>query len=98
MNSPASPKSRRNRHLLAVLALLLPAALWVTAQEAAKEIVKEIKIRYIGPVNVDESRIRANLATKVGDEFSVAVVSADIDNLVDSGEVDTVRALREDVA
>ncbi|MEZ5327407.1 MAG: outer membrane protein assembly factor BamA [Verrucomicrobiales bacterium] len=67
------------------------------AQDAAP-IVQEILVRYRGAKTVDESRILANMLTKVGDPLSTEVVEEDIKSLYLSGDVENVDIYAEDVA
>lgn len=74
--------------------VILPQALG----QDADPIVQDIVVRYRGAKTVDESRILANMLTKVGDPLSTEVVEEDIKSLYLSGEVENVDIFAEDVS
>ncbi|MEM9479470.1 MAG: outer membrane protein assembly factor BamA [Verrucomicrobiota bacterium] len=76
--------------------LALIYAVFATAAFAQEgQTVRAIDIQYDGAASVSEERIRANVSTKVGDQFDSAVIEQDIKNLYDSGDVENVRMFTE---
>ncbi|MEM6910867.1 MAG: outer membrane protein assembly factor BamA [Verrucomicrobiota bacterium] len=80
------------------LLLAFFAGLSVTAQAQEEQIVREIEIEYDGPKTIAEQRIRALLATKVGQPYSNESVEQDIRNLLGSGDVENARVLAQPLA
>ncbi len=58
--------------------------------------ISEIEIRYIGPKNVSEGRLRNYIGSKVGREFSLQQIDEDVKRLYESGLVDDARFLAEE--
>jgi outer membrane protein insertion porin family len=59
--------------------------------------VQEVEIRYNGPKSVAESRLRSFIGTKAGQNFDAGVVDEDAKRLYESGLVDDVQVLGEEV-
>jgi outer membrane protein insertion porin family len=83
--------------VLLVAGAILGSVASSRAQDAAP-IVQEIVVRYRGAKTVDESRILANMLTKVGDPLSTEVVEEDIKSLYLSGDVENVDIFAEDIS
>ncbi len=79
--------------MIALVALLPDSPVW--AQGAAGKTVTAIDVEYVGQQSVAPDRILSNMATKVGQPFSQAVVEDDIKNLYASGMVENIRILTE---
>ena len=60
--------------------------------------VQEVVFRYNGPKTVDESRLRSNVTTKAGQDFDAGVVDEDVKRLYESGLVQDVQVLGEEVS
>lgn len=71
-----------------------------TPQEAlpAKKMVKSVEIISVGGAQIDENRIRANMATREGSAFEDDVVEQDVKNLYTTGLVESVEINTVDVA
>lgn len=71
-----------------------------TSQEAAatSRIVKAVDIVNQGGAQIDASRIRANMATRVGSAFEEDVLEQDVKNLYTTGLVDNVEISTQDEA
>ena len=84
--------------LLMVLAMLLPTTL--KGQDFLDETsvtVQDVVIRYNGPASVNESRLRSFISTKKGNQFDASVVDDDAKRLYESGLVNDVKVLGEEV-
>ncbi|MEM9079625.1 MAG: outer membrane protein assembly factor BamA [Verrucomicrobiota bacterium] len=79
-----------------VLGLLLPVAGQDFLNDASVK-VQEVVIRYTGPKSVDETRLRSFIETRKGQTFSTDVVDEDVKRLYESGLVDDVQVLGEQV-
>lgn len=66
----------------------------LSAQEG--EIVKSIKVQYVGANTVSEQRILAQMSTQVGKPISLFQIDGDIKTLSGSGNVANVRILSDD--
>ena len=82
--------------MVAMIVALMSGIAPVDAQDGTEPIVQEIQIKYRGAKTVDESRIRANMLTKVGDPLSTEIVEEDIKALYVAG-MDDVKVFEEDV-
>ncbi|WP_367874786.1 outer membrane protein assembly factor BamA [Luteolibacter sp. Populi] len=84
------------RHFfLAALVFLGFAATTAKAQDIEGKNVSEVAIRYVGPPNVDEARLRSYISTRAGETYRSEKVDNDIKSLYESGNVDDVRVLAE---
>jgi outer membrane protein insertion porin family len=63
----------------------------------AKKIVREVRITAAGGAQIDESRIRANMSTRVGQAFEEDVIERDIKGLYATGLVENVDVTTQDV-
>lgn len=84
--------------LLGVLVMVLPAT--VHGQDFLEEpgvTVKDVIIRYTGTKAVAESRLRSFISTKKGSNFDASIVDEDAKRLYESGLVDDVQVLGEEV-
>lgn len=79
--------------MTALVALIPARPVW--AQGVAGKTVTAIDVEYIGQQSVAPDRILSNMATKVGQPFSQAVIEDDIKNLYASGMVENIRVLTE---
>jgi outer membrane protein insertion porin family len=75
--------------------LFVLLATFASLLNSGADIVKDIKVQYIGPESVAESRILANVSTKIGDTLDEAVIEKDIKSLYASGDVENVRMFAE---
>lgn len=66
--------------------------------EEPEVAVTEVVFRYAGPKNVAESRLRSFTSTRVGQNFDAGVVDEDVKRLYESGLVQNVQVLGEEVA
>ncbi|TLD70133.1 outer membrane protein assembly factor BamA [Phragmitibacter flavus] len=68
-------------------------------QEAAvaPRMVQAVEVISAGGAQIDESRIRANMATRVGNAFEEDVLEQDVKNLYTTGLVDNVEISTSDV-
>ncbi|MGJ8723470.1 MAG: outer membrane protein assembly factor BamA [Roseibacillus sp.] len=84
--------------MLAVLAMTFtPKALAQDFLEEANVKVQQVVFRYNGPKSVAESRLRSFTTTKVGQNFDAGVVDEDVKRLYESGLVQDVQVLGEEV-
>lgn len=82
--------------LLATLSALIPVN--VLAQDSSTApIVRDIRVTYDGPQTVSRDRVIANLYTKVGSQLTPESSQRDISSLYESGIVENVEMLAEDV-
>lgn len=80
----------------ALLVLLLGASPLVTMTSAqTPSQVKKIELKQVGPQEVSEQLIRANIRVKPGDFFSRIAVDDDIRNLYGTGHFLNIRTLEE---
>ena len=85
--------------MLALLAMgLTPKALGQDFLEEANVKVQQVVFRYNGPKSVAESRLRSFTTTKVGQNFDAGVVDEDVKRLYESGLVQDVQVLGEEVS
>ena len=85
--------------MLAVIAMALTTR--VTAQDFLENTnvkVQQVVFRYNGPKSVAESRLRSFTTTKVGQSFDAGVVDEDVKRLYESGLVQDVQVLGEEVS
>lgn len=83
---------------MVALAMVLPA--FVNGQDFLEEpgvTVKDVVIRYNGSKAVAESRLRSFISTKKGSNFDAGIVDEDAKRLYESGLVDDVQVLGEEV-
>lgn len=59
--------------------------------------VQDVEVRYNGPKSVAESRLRSFITTKKGQTFDAGVVDDDAKRLYESGLVDDVQVLGEEI-
>lgn len=82
----------------ALLSLVfLPLAGGLKAQDFEGKTISSVDVRYIGAKTVDEARIRNLLSSKAGSAYSAEKLDADVKALFESGLVDDVRFLAEEV-
>lgn len=85
--------------LMAVLAIaLLPKASGQDFLEEPDVKVQQVVFRYNGAKSVAESRLRSFTTTKVGQTFDAGVVDEDVKRLYESGLVQDVQVLGEEVS
>ncbi len=60
--------------------------------------VKSIDVQYVGYQTVAKDRILSRTSTRVGDKLSLAQVDEDIKSLYESGDVENVRVLADNVS
>src|SRR5215210_3004213 len=77
----------------ALLALWLGASSFLFAQSPSH--VKSVQLKQVGPMEVSEQLIRANIRVKAGDLFSRIAVDDDIRNLYGTGHFLNIRTLEE---
>jgi outer membrane protein insertion porin family len=99
--------SNLSRWTLALLmaGVVSTSGLQAQAPDAASEeaavatrVVKAVEVISAGGAQIDESRIRANMATRVGSVFEEDVLEQDVKNLYTTGLVDNVEISTSDVA
>ena len=69
-----------------------------TDNRAIGPIVREIEVEYAGPKAVNESVVRSNMRTTVGQPFSKAIVEEDVRNLYATGLFTNLRIYDEPLA
>lgn len=74
--------------------LLLAACLLPLSAHAAAT-VKGVEIRHVGPQAVSDELIRANIRTKVGDEYNPTRINDDVTNLYRTGYFSNIRVLED---
>jgi outer membrane protein insertion porin family len=77
----------------AALALWLGAACMLSAQTPSQ--VKKIELKQVGPQEVSEQLIRANIRVRPGDPYSTVAVIDDIRNLYGTGHFLNIRTIEE---
>lgn len=79
---------------LACLLILGVALIQCPVAQAAGEgpLVKEVRIRALGPVAVDEQMVRSYIAAREGKALNRAEVNSDVRSLLASGKIADVRA------
>jgi outer membrane protein insertion porin family len=87
------------RWLLRALLTLLVAIVSSTSSRAqeSEAIVREIDVRFTGPVTVNRAVVMANIQTAVGKPRSRDVIEQDVRNLINTGYFFDVRVLEEPV-
>ena len=104
INVVKSPASRLFLGLRTALLLVVSFGIFAATQQASAQstaegkIVREVDVRYLGDRTIDAGRVLANMQTSVGDALSSAVLDEDIKTLYQSGDVDDVRIVTEDLA
>ena len=84
--------------VIAVLAMAFtPRVLGQDFLEEANVKVREVVFRYNGPKSVAESRLRSFTTTKVGQNFDAGIVDEDVKRLYESGLVQDVQVLGEEM-
>ncbi len=58
---------------------------------AARKIVKQIQVVFIGAVTIDEARVRGNMVTREGEAYTNESIEQDIRNLYATGAVENVK-------
>lgn len=81
--------------LASVVALVFTGSL--PAQDFEGKTISDVVIRYRGAKNVDEARLRDQMASKAGSLYHAETLDKDITALYESGLVDDVRFLAEPV-
>ena len=76
--------------------LLVHAPEDISAQEG--KTIKSIDVQYVGNQTVAPERIRSRMSTKVGDSLSLAQEDEDVKSLYESGDVENVRILSDNVS
>ena len=103
INVVKSPASRLSYWLRAALLLVASLGMFAVPHQASAQstaegkIVRDIDVRYLGDRTIDAGRVLANMQTSVGDALSSAVLDEDIKTLYQSGDVDDVRIVTEDL-
>lgn len=96
------PRTQWTVSLLAAASLstVTPSALAQEINEApiVRKTVRQVQVISTGGAKVDENRIRANMATRVGAPFEEDFVERDIKNLYATGLVESVDISSQDVA
>ncbi len=97
--SPGILRAVRSARLLLSLAFaamaLAPSAL--KAQDFEGKTISEVVIRFNGPSNVEEAKLRNYMSTAAGQPYRTEKLDTDIKSLFESGLVDDVRWLAEPV-
>lgn len=97
--SPGILRAVRSARLLLSLAFaamaLAPSAL--KAQDFEGKTISEVVIRFNGPGNVEEAKLRNYMSTAAGQPYRTEKLDTDIKSLFESGLVDDVRWLAEPV-
>ncbi len=83
--------------LFAGLVMLLAGASTATAQNFEGKKIVSVGVRYVGARTVDEARIRGNMSTRAGLNYSTTRLDDDVRSLYASGLVDDVRFFAEAV-
>lgn len=85
----------------AAVSLLLPltASLGqdLSPAEESGPLVRDIRVEYLGARTIDPDRVRATMATQVGQPFLRSNAEEDVRSLFATGDVDNVRILTEPV-
>ncbi|HVR36443.1 MAG TPA: outer membrane protein assembly factor BamA [Methylomirabilota bacterium] len=82
------------RHAWTVGLWLMLSGPWLLAQPSGPRVT-EIEIRHVGPPSVSDSLIRANIRTRVGDEFRPLSTEDDIEKLYATGFFRDIRVYEE---
>ncbi len=82
------------RHLRHLRPLLLAACLAPLPLQAAPTI-RQIEITHVGPQSVSDELIRANIRTKIGDEYNPTRINDDVTNLYRTGYFSNIRVLED---
>ncbi len=98
-NSPAGARLRSLRRLFPLVLIALPW-LWGAAagQDFEGKKITEVVVRYQGARSVDEAVIRNFMTSKAGGTYASEALDEDIRRLYESGLVDDVRFLAEEVS
>ena len=70
----------------------------LTPMEESGPTVRDISVRYLGARTIDPERVRATMATQIGQPFLRSNAEEDVRSLFATGDVDNVRILTEPVA
>jgi outer membrane protein insertion porin family len=76
------------KHLIALMVLVSG---WVVGA-VAEPVIRDVKIKALGEIPVDEPMIRSYIATREGHELSPSEVAGDVRSLLDSGKISDVKA------
>jgi len=104
MNHGLTPRPRLALFAAAVFALTATSPEQVQAQAVipaaptVRKIVQEVQIIFKGGVKLDESRIRSQMSTRVGQPFTNEAVERDIRALYSTGAVENLDIRAVDVA
>lgn len=86
------------RRLLVVLvAFLFKQAMGQDFLDSPDVLVQDVEVRYNGPRSVDETRLRSFISTRKGQGFDAGIVDDDAKRLYESGLVDDVKVLGEEI-
>ncbi len=103
INVVKSPASRLFTWVRAALLLVISFGIFAVSQPASAQstaegkIVRDIDVRYLGDRTIDAGRVLGNMQTSVGDALSSLVLDEDIKSLYQSGDVDDVRIVTENL-
>lgn len=86
----------RQFSIIGIAFLLVHAPEDISAQEG--KTIESIDVQYVGNQTVAPERIRSRMSTKVGDSLSLAQVDEDVKSLYESGDVENVRILSDNVS
>ncbi len=81
--------------MLLALGLLFASSLPTFGQGAP--VVRSIEVQYVGPQTISRERVLSQIRTKVGSQYSDAVVEQDIRGLYETGQVQNVRIFGQPV-
>ncbi|MEI8351033.1 MAG: POTRA domain-containing protein, partial [bacterium] len=76
------------KHLLTLMVLVSG---WVVGA-GAEPVIRDVKIKSLGEIPVDEPMIRSYIATREGHELNPSEVAGDVRSLLDSGKISDVKA------
>ncbi len=99
MNHPLSEKcgvSLARRTLAWIVVSLLAAGGGLRAQDFEGKKITKLDIRYLTEATVDEARLRNEISSKPGTEYTAEKLDTDVRALFSSGLVDDVRFLAEE--
>lgn len=69
----------------------------VAAAESAGKVVKNIRVEFVGPQSLDESRVRAQMSLREGEVYSQDREEQDLRNLYGTGAIENVDIVATDV-
>lgn len=79
------------KHLLPILAMFTMAASCALAQGRPEQVVKEVRIKRVGPGLVDEGFVSAHIGVKAGRNLEPGQITADVKSLLATGRFTDVK-------